>query len=112
VKRIYVDFSVYTPSASEGWVHGVLEMPHVPGEGESLSFETPKANVSPLDVPGFIPKLVVEHVSTEAGSGPENIALSLADVTVPTSSDADKLFSYFEHGFGLDFDRTKDWTHA
>jgi hypothetical protein len=112
VKRIYVDFSVYTPNASEGWVHGVLEMPQVPLQGESLSFETPKVNVSPLDVPGFVPRLVVERVLTEAGSGPESVALSLADVTVPTSSDADKLFRYFERGFGLDFDRTKDWTRA
>ena len=112
MKRIYVDFSVYTPTASEGWVHGVLEVPQVPREGESLSFETPKSSVSPLDVPGFVPKLVVEYVSTEANSGPENIALSLADVTVPTNSDTNKLFRYFELEFGLDFDRTKDWTHA
>ena len=112
MRQIYVDFSVYTPHSSEGWVHGVLEMPHVPREGESLSFETPKVNVSPLDVPGFVPKLVVERVLTEGGAGPENVALSLADVTVASSSDADKIFTYFERGFGLDFDRTKDWTHA
>jgi hypothetical protein len=87
-------------------------MPGIPREGESLSFETPKFNVSPLDFPVFVPNLIVEHVSTETGAGPENLALSLADVTVATSSDADKLFSYFKHGFGLDFDRTKEWTHA
>ena len=106
MRRIYVDFSVYTPTSSEGWVHGVLEMPQVPREGESVSFETPKRSVSPIDVPGFVPRLVVEHVLAQEGAGPENVALSLADITVPTSADAEKIFSYFERGFGLDFDRT------
>jgi hypothetical protein len=112
VRRIYVDFSVYTPSSSEGWVHGVLEMPQVPSEGATLPFDAPRVGVPPPDIPGFVPHLVVEKVVTQPGSGPENVALSLADVTVATTSDAEKIFSYFSRGYGLDFDRTKEWTHA
>jgi len=112
VHRIYVDFSIYTPTSSEGWVHGVLEMPRVPREGESVSFETPKHNVPPVNVPGLVPRLLVEHVLAQEGAGPENVALSLADVTVPTSADAEKLFRYFERGFGLDFDRPGGRAHA
>jgi hypothetical protein len=112
VRRIYVDFSVFTPKRAEGFVHGILELPQVPNEGETLSFETPKADVPPPAVAGFVPRLVVDQVLTSKGAGPEDIALSLADVEVATSPDAEKIFTYFERGFGLDIDRHESQRNA
>jgi hypothetical protein len=105
VKRIYVDFSVFIPKRAEGFVYGVLELPQVPREGETLSFESPRNSVPPPAIAGFVPRLVVDHVLTAKGAGPEDVALSLADVEVATSPDAERIFAYFERGFGLDIDR-------
>jgi hypothetical protein len=106
-----VDFSVFTPKRAEGFVHGVLELPQVPREGETLSFETPIASVPALSVAGFVPRLIVDHVLTEKGAGPEDVALSLADVNVAASADAEAIFAYFER-FGLDIDRHGSQPHA
>ena len=100
--RVYVDISVFTPTSSVGVVNGHMDVAVVPTEGSSVSFDTPRNVIEPLDVAGFIPSIEVEQVLPPV-PGTNEVLLSLADVTLATRADALKVAQYLERGFGLYF---------
>jgi hypothetical protein len=103
--RVYVDFSVFTASQALGNVHGGLELEIVPRKGETLNFANLHPTPVPLQVQGFTPHLRVEDVFPSPQGAVETFSLSLSDVEVASLEIAQKIFAYFEKGFGLFVDR-------
>lgn len=101
--RVYVDISVFTPLASVGVVNGYLDLEVVPFEGQIVEFNQPMNPVAPLEVSGFTPRLLVEHVSPPV-AGSREMLLSLTDITMATRPEALKVAKYLQEGFGLYFD--------
>ena len=101
--RVYVDISVFTPLSSVGVVNGYMDLEVVPNEGQVVEFNQPRNPVVALEIAGFTPRLLVEHVSPPVAGGKE-ILLSLSDITVATRADALRVAEYLQAGFGLYFD--------
>jgi hypothetical protein len=108
VPLVHVDFSVYSAYLAQGNVHGKIEIPSLPQVGEAVEFFRPSRPVPKLDVDGFTPRIVVEHVALPPEDGAGLPSLSLRNVKVTTSAEAETVFSYFENGFGLFADRFQE----
>jgi hypothetical protein len=111
VVRVNVDISVFSAYLAQGTLHGSVEVPALPIVGETVSFAVPIKEVPLPTALGFTPNILVEHVfpaTPEIGGVP---LLSLADVNVITSAEAEAVFACFERGFDLFADRFQVVSH-
>jgi hypothetical protein len=111
VVRVNVDISVFSAYLAQGTLYGAVDLPAVPAVGETVSFAVPLKDVPVPTALGFTSNIPVEHVfpaSPEIGGVP---LLSLADVNVITSAEAEAVFTYFERGFDLFADRFQAVSH-
>jgi hypothetical protein len=99
--KIHIDFSVLTPHSAVGNVHGEMEFQVVPRQGELVSFISPKNKATLHAICGVTYQLKVEHVIHSRLESAPHSQLSLEDLTLPTTQDAEKAMAYLEQGFGL-----------
>lgn len=89
--KVHIDVSVFTEALAIGMVAGALELPLVPGVGDTINFS--------FSTGSFVGQLRVAGRIIDAAGG--NVSLSLEDVIVPSAIDGRELISLFEQHHGL-----------
>lgn len=103
--KIYVDFSIHTATGSAvGRVSGYLDFAAIPQINNVVVLAKPIRETPFPKVDGFTGHMRVQEVRFEPSSTDAATSLTLDDLIVPSSTDADSLFRYFEQGFGLSAD--------
>lgn len=99
--KVLIDFSILTQDpVAFGNIVGSVDVEIAPAVGDALWFLN-SSNGARMPACGFGGRLIVEARSLTVNPQREGIALSLSDLTVPTTSDARAIAEYFERGFGL-----------
>jgi len=104
--KVYVDISVFTEDAAVGQVSGKIDVPIVPEIGDIVNFGVSKeGHIEEPLVFGAHLKVTDRVISVDSDA---EIALSLSDLTLATSGDAEKAMTYFENRYGLMANRWAD----
>jgi hypothetical protein len=78
-----------------------MELPFVPRIGESIAFLFPRNGVMPLVLPDYSGIRRVNNVIYNPDHPSAPVLLSLEDVTLVTSAQAQELFQFFQNAYGL-----------
>ena len=95
--QVHVDISLFSKGTAFGRISGVLDLVVIPQIGDAISFLFPKGG---LAVPRSARLIrVIDRIIS--ANGEDRVALSLADLTVETTSDAQHIMTFFEEAYGF-----------
>jgi len=100
--KVHIDISLFTKDAAFGMVSGPFDLPTIPQEGESITFqfaEPVEASVGRDELPFEGQLRVTDRITTPDIDG--IVLLCLEDITAATAQDARLLLEMFERHYGL-----------